>query len=109
MASENLAVNETGDLIAASKVNGTKVYNGRGDSIGSIYDVMIDKHSGAVAYAVVSFGGFFGIGENYSPLPWSALRYDTGVMGYVVDDVEETLKGGPHYTDDDYERWEDRE
>ena len=109
MASENVAVDETGGLISASKVNGTKVYNGRGDSLGSIYDVMIDKHSGAVAYAVMSFGGFLGIGEDYSPLPWSALRYDTGIGGYVVDHDEETLKGGPRYTDDDHERWEDPE
>ena len=109
MASETVAVDETGGLISASKVNGTNVYNGQGDSLGSIYDVMIDKRSGEVAYAVMSFGGFLGIGEEYSPLPWSALTYDTEVGGYVVDIDEDTLKGGPRYTDDDYERWGDPE
>ena len=68
MASETVAVDETGGLISASKVNGTNVYNGQGDSLGSIYDVMIDKRSGEVAYAVMSFGGFLGMGEEYSPL-----------------------------------------
>ena len=74
MGSEGVATDETGGLISASKVNGTDVYNSQGDSLGSIYDVMIDKRSGEVAYAVMSFGGFLGIGEEYSPLPWSALR-----------------------------------
>jgi len=109
MASETVAVDETGGLISASKVNGTNVYNRQGDSLGSIYDVMIDKRSGEVAYAVMSFGGFLGIGEEYSPLPWSALTYDTEVGGYVVDIDEETLKGGPRYANDDYERWGDPE
>ena len=109
MGSEDVAADEIGGLIAASKVNGTNVYNGQGDSVGSIYDVMIDKSSGEVAYAVMSFGGFLGIGEEYSPLPWSALRYDTSQGGYVVDIDKETLEGGPRYTNDDYARWNDPE
>src|SRR5215204_6076750 len=92
MGSESVATDETGGLIAASKVNGTYVFNGQGESLGSIYDVMIDKRSGEVAYAVMSFGGFLGIGEEYSPLPWSALSYDTGQGGYVVDIDKETLR-----------------
>ena len=79
--SEGVATDETGSLIAASKVNGTHVYNGQGESLGSIYDVMIDKRSGKVAYAVMSFGGFLGMGEDYHPLPWSVLTYDTESRG----------------------------
>jgi len=60
-----VAASETGSFIAASKVEGTKVYNRQGKSLDSIYDVMIDKRSGQVAYAVMSFGGFLGMGESY--------------------------------------------
>ena len=90
-------------------MSGTHVYNSQGDNLGMIYDVMIDKRSGDVAYAVMSFGGFLGIGEEYSPLPWSALTFDVGQGGYVVDIEKDALKAGPRYTDDDFERWEDPE
>ncbi|TMK46464.1 MAG: PRC-barrel domain containing protein, partial [Alphaproteobacteria bacterium] len=61
---------ETASLISAGKVQGTNVYNTNGDSLGEVYDVMIDKLSGKVAYAIMSFGGFLGVGERYHPLPW---------------------------------------
>ena len=107
--SHEVAATRPGNLIAASKVSGTHVYNSQGDNLGMIYDVMIDKRSGDVAYAVMSFGGFLGIGEEYSPLPWSALTFDVGQGGYVVDIEKDALKAGPRYTDDDFERWEDPE
>ena len=107
IGNEGVAMGETGGLIAASKVSGTNVYNSEGESLGSIYDVMIDKRSGDVSYAVMSFGGFLGIGEEYSPLPWSSLHYDTGKGGYVVDIDKETLQGGPRYTEGEYDRWDD--
>ena len=94
---ENLPKSETANLIAASKVNGTNVYNSAGDSLGSIYDVMIDKLSGRVAYAVMSFGGFLGMGESYHPLPWNVLRYDDQRGGYVVDIAPERLREGPTF------------
>jgi sporulation protein YlmC with PRC-barrel domain len=72
---------ETGSLISAEKVTGTNVYNTAGESLGEIEDVMIDKQSGRIAYAVMSFGGFLGIGERYHPLPWSTLKYDTRQNG----------------------------
>src|SRR5262245_33318692 len=75
-STDTVAEDETRSLIAASKVEGTNVYNRRGESLGSIYDVMIDKRSGNVAYAVMSFGGFLGMGERYHPLPWAVLDYD---------------------------------
>ena len=68
---------ETDRLIASNKVEGTAVYNRQGERLGSIYNFMVDKRSGQVEYAVMSFGGFLGIGENYYPLPWKALTYDT--------------------------------
>ncbi|GGC53933.1 PRC-barrel domain-containing protein [Chelatococcus reniformis] len=96
----HVAADETANLIAASKVEGTSVYNSDGDSMGSIYDVMLDKSSGQVAYALMSFGGFLGMGENYHPLPWQKLHYDTGLGGYVVDESPDRLKKAPTITRD---------
>jgi PRC-barrel domain len=63
------AVQETGNLIASDKVQGTNVYNAAGDNLGSIHDIMIDKPSGTVACAIMSCSGFLGIGNQYHPLP----------------------------------------
>jgi hypothetical protein len=102
-------VKETSNLIAGNKVTGTSVYNAVGESIGSIYDVMIDKKSGKVAYAVMSFGGFLGIGNEYHPLPWSTLKYDTGKGGYVVNLSKSQLEGAPHYPQGTDPGWGNRD
>jgi hypothetical protein len=102
------AVKETGNLIASSKVQGTYVYNAAGEELGSIHDVMIDKLSGKVAYAIMSFGGFLGIGNQYHPLPWSVLKYDTSKGGYVVHLDKRQLEGGPAYAADTEPDWSDR-
>jgi sporulation protein YlmC with PRC-barrel domain len=99
---------KTGTLIAASKVEGTAVYNRQGESLGSIYDVMIDKRSGDVAYAVMSFGGFLGIGQRYHPLPWNMLDYDERQSGYVVDLNKEMLEKAPSYAQDQEPNWADQ-
>lgn len=96
-----------GRLIAASKVNGTTVYNPAGDKLGSIYDVMLDKISGHAEYAIMSFGGFLGIGDSYHPLPWNALKYDVGMGGYVVNLTREQLEGAPSYTASERVVWDD--
>ena len=103
------SVKETSSLIAGSKVTGTNVYNTVGESIGSIYDVMIDKKSGKVAYAVMSFGGFLGIGNEYHPLPWSMLKYDTGKGGYVVNLSKSQLEGAPRYPQGTDPGWGNRD
>lgn len=99
--SGDIAADETANLIAASKVNGTAVYNTAGESLGSVYDVMLNKLSGQVAYAIMSFGGFLGIGERYHPLPWKSLAYDTRLGGYVVDVPRERLEAAPTYSRDE--------
>ena len=68
--SQNLDRRETAGLIGSDKVEGTPVYRSDGDRIGQIERIMLDKISGKVAYAVMSFGGFLGIGEDYYSLPW---------------------------------------
>jgi hypothetical protein len=85
------------NLIASDRVEGTAVYNREGEKLGSVDHFMVGKRSGKVSYAVMSFGGFLGIGERYHPLPWDALTYDTERGGYVVDIDEEKLKGAPSY------------
>src|SRR5437763_1380919 len=82
---------ETVSLIGSDKVEGTAVYGADGNKIGSVQRVMIDKISGKVAYAVVSFGGFLGMGEDYFPMPWSQLKYDTSLDGYRVNITEAQL------------------
>ena len=74
---DTLKKDETVNLIAASKVNGTKLYNRVHKHVGELEEIMIDKVSGHVAYAVVAFGGFLGLGETRRAIPWSVLHYDT--------------------------------
>lgn len=100
-AGEDVEIDETGRLISSDKVTGTAVYNRNGDTLGSIYGLMIDKINGRVAYAVMSFGGFLGIGERYHPLPWGTLTYDTSRGGYVVDLSQDQLEGAPSYAQGD--------
>jgi hypothetical protein len=88
---------ETPALIGSDKVEGTAVYRSNGDKVGRIERVMLDKISGKVVYAVMSFGGFMGIGEDYYPLPWSLLTYNPRLEGYEVNIGEEQLRGAPKY------------
>jgi hypothetical protein len=104
----NLEADETHRLISSEKVDGTAVYDRKGERLGSIHHLMIDKYTGQVAYAVMSFGGFLGIGENYYPLPWKMLKYDTRLGGYVVDLDRNRLEGAPSYTSRDMPNWDDR-
>ena len=102
-------VRETHNLIASDKVEGTPVRRSDGDKIGTIERVMIEKRSGKVAYAVMSFGGFLGLGHDHYPIPWSLLRYDTRLEGYVVEMNDEQLKGAPRFTADHPFDWNDSE
>jgi sporulation protein YlmC with PRC-barrel domain len=87
----------TGTLIAAEKVEGTNVYNLAGDKLGAVEDIMIDKVSGRAIYAVMSFGGFLGVGDKHHPLPWSTLKYDTKQGGYLVNLDKAKLEAAPQY------------
>lgn len=84
--------------IPASKVIGTSVYNTAGKSIGSIEDVMLDKTSNGIMFAVIGFGGFLGIGEKFHAVPWSVLDYEPDVGGYVVPLSEDQLRAAPAYS-----------
>lgn len=84
-------------LILSSRVNGTPVYNRDGTRIGHVDDLSIEKVSGRTAYAIMSFGGFLGIGEKFHPLPWSLLEYDVERGGYTVSLDRTTLENAPSY------------
>ncbi len=97
---DTLATEETTELIATTKVEGTAVYNRAGDRLGTIQNFMVGKRSGKVDYAVLEFGGLFGIGSDHYPLPWNLLDYDTRMGGYVVDIDKSLLQDAPHYSKD---------
>lgn len=96
-------------LISSTDVNGTDVYSPSGDHLGHIDHLMIDKVSGNITYAVMSFGGFLGIGAGAHPIPWKKLRYDVAREGYVTDITKAQLEAAPERPEDwrvnrDYER-----
>ena len=96
-------------LIESNRVEGTAAYDPQGNKIGSINRLMIEKTSGKVVYAVMSFGGFLGLGTEEHTIPWNKLNYDTSLGGYRTDITKEQLEGAPtFYRDRDY-NWSDRE
>lgn len=88
-------------LILASRVEHTPVVNRDGERIGHIADLSIDRETGEVVYAIMSFGGFLGIGRRFHPLPWSLLTYDPNHGGYVVALDKQVLADAPHYDVDE--------
>lgn len=100
-----MAERETGTLIGSDKVEGTAVYGADQQKIGSIERVMIDKVSGKVAYAVLGYGGFLGIGDDHYPTPWSSLTYDTNLGGYRTNITRDQLDKAPRYTSDSDWSW----
>ena len=86
------------EAIQASRVIGTNVYNTEGYHIGAIEDVMLDKTSNNIMFAVIGFGGFLGIGEKYHAIPWSTLDYEKSRGGYVVPFTQDQLKAAPAHT-----------
>ena len=82
-------------VITSDRVNGTAVFGAGGTQIGTIDHLVIEKVSGRITYAVMSFGGFLGLGQDHYPIPWAALRYDTSLGGYVTGITEDQFRGAP--------------
>jgi hypothetical protein len=95
---EGLETRETGDMISSRKVEGTAVYDRSEERLGTIESFMVNKLSGQVEYAVLQFGGVFGIGSDYYPLPWNQLRYSPNLGGYIVDLDRSVLEKAPRYS-----------
>lgn len=95
-------------LIASDRIEGTAVRRPNGDKIGHIERLMIDKLTGKVSYAVLSFGGFLGIGGNLLPLPWQRLTYNRKLDAYQLDISDDDLKSAPSFLADKDFDWGDR-
>jgi PRC-barrel domain len=108
MSDTPIGQDETPTLIGSDKVEGTSVYRSNGEKIGTIERLMLDKKHGCVAYAVMSFGGFMGIGHDHYPLPWSLLRYNPEFDGYEVNLSDRELNSAPKYGQHDTWDWGDR-
>ena len=105
---DNIPVEKPYRLIASDRVEGTAVRRSSGEKIGNIERLMIDKLSGQVAYAVLSFGGFLGIGHKHFPIPWGKLHYNIKSEAYEVDLSEEDLKKAPSFEENKDFDWGDR-
>ncbi len=81
--------------IRAKRVIGTNVKDPSGHKIGEVEDVILDKQTNSILFAVISFGGFLGMGEKYHPIPWAALDYDEGEGAYVVTYTKDQLQAAP--------------
>ena len=99
----------TKSLIESDRVEGTSVYGSDNSHIGSITRLMIDKQSGQVAYAVMSFGGFLGLGEETYTIPWGKLTYNTDLGGYSTDVSSDQVKGSPDFARQNDYAWNNRE
>ena len=95
-------------LIASDRVEGTAVRRPNGEKIGQIERLMIDKTTGKVSYAILSFGGFLGLGANFLPLPWARLNYNREIEAYQINISDEELKRAPSFLADKEFDWGDR-
>ena len=95
-------------LIASDRVEGTVVRRPNGERLGHIERLMIDKLTGKVSYAILSFGGFLGLGSDLLPLPWGRLNYSTKLEAYVLDIEDEELRSAPSFRADKDFDWGDR-
>lgn len=91
-------------LMGANTLDGNDVYNHKDEDLGDIKEIMLDVPSGRVAYAVLSFGGFLGIGEKLFAVPWSALKLDTEKKRFILDVEKDSLKNAPGF---DSSNWPD--
>src|SRR4051794_7677785 len=85
-------------LIESDRVEGTSVYDPKGNNLGSIKRLMIDKKSGRVAYAVLAFDTFLGMGGDEYTIPWNKLDYDTSLGGFRTDVTEDQVRGAPSFS-----------
>jgi sporulation protein YlmC with PRC-barrel domain len=81
--------------IRAKRVIGTNVKDTSGTKIGQVEDVVLDKQSNSIMFAVIGFGGFLGMAEKYHPIPWASLDYNEGENAYVVNYTKDQLKAAP--------------
>ncbi len=97
-------------IMAADTLEGEKVKNAAGDDLGSIEHIMLDVPSGRIAYAVLSFGGFLGMGDKLFAIPWRALKLDIEDKCFVLNATKDQLDQAPGFDKNHWpsmadERW----
>lgn len=90
------------ELMGANTLIGNDVMNHKGEDLGEIKEIMLHTESGNIAYAVLSFGSFLGMGEKLFAVPWSALTLDTQNKCFVLNADKERLKSAPGFDKDDW-------
>lgn len=88
---------ESSIVKANKEVVGRKVINLQGEDLGKVEEVMIDSVPGRVAYAVLSFGGFLGMGDKLFAVPWEALNYSPSQDAFVINVEKNVLKSAPGF------------
>ena len=102
-------VTTTRRTLSASTLTGDAVRNAQGEDLGKVEDIMLDLDNGRVAYCVLSFGGFLGMGDKLFAVPWSAMTLDTENHAFVLDVPKDRLKDAPGFDKDDWPDWTDME
>lgn len=95
-------------ILSASTLIGDKVSNSAGEDLGKIEEIMIDVNRGRIAYAVLSFGGFLGIGDKYFAIPWEMLSLNSEKKKFYLDIPKEKLKNAPGFDKDNWPRTPDK-
>lgn len=94
-------------FLSASTLTGDDVVNPQGESLGNLKDIMLDTSTGKIAYAVLSYGGVFGLGDKLFAVPWSALRIDSDKKNLVLNASKERLKDAPGFDKDHWPNFAD--
>jgi len=95
-------------VLSATTVIGDRVVNPQGESLGKIEEVMLDIHDDRIAYAVLSFGGFLGLGDKLFAVPWGALKLDAPNHRFILDESKERLMNAPGFDKDNWPNMADR-
>jgi sporulation protein YlmC with PRC-barrel domain len=109
MADVDALFDQSHELVSSARVEGTPVFDPDGKKLGSVHSVMIHKTTGQVAYAVLSFGGFLGIGGHVYPIPWEMLTYDPHRNGYITTISQDQLAEAPSLRLDGSDRLKESE
>jgi len=91
-------------VLSATKLMGNKVVNTAGEQLGTVKELMIDLDDGLIAYAVLSFGGFLGLGDKLFAIPWEALTFNSDDQTFILDVDKEVLDDAPGF---DKDHWPD--
>ncbi|WP_116124904.1 PRC-barrel domain-containing protein [Lewinella sp. IMCC34183] len=91
-------------ILSSTSITGTNVTNAKGENLGEIHDLMIDTDNGTVNYAVLSFGGFLGLGDKYFAVPFEAFSVNTTTEKWVLNVTKDRLENAPGF---DKNNWPD--